>query len=77
MASCLLMTSCQSVKVVYKNKVPDVEPPEFPELNRTVNDDKSWTVPEESTKLLAIFYEKYIEFVKNFYELKELYEAEE
>ena len=74
MAVCLLMTSCRSVKVVYKTIVPELNPPEFPELDRTVNKDLSWTVPKESTDLLATFYLKYDEFVKNYNEIKALYE---
>ena len=75
MVICPLMISCQSVKVIYKTVVPELNPPEFPELERTVNADKSWTVPKESTDLLATFYLRYDEFVKNYNEIKELYEV--
>lgn len=75
MATFLLMTSCRSVKVVYKTIVPDINPPEFPELDRTVNKDESWTIPKESTDLLGIFYIRYEEFLKDYYEIKELHEG--
>lgn len=75
-ASCLLMTSCRSSKVitVEHTRVPLLNFPEFPVLKRTVNDDGSWNVPKESTDALAEFYELYEEVKKNYQMLKDLYE---
>lgn len=60
LVSCLLMTSCQSVKVVYVDKyvVPDITFPIFPSMERTIHADGSWTLPKESVDLLAEYYLK-------------------
>lgn len=73
------MTSCQSVKVVYVDKyvIPDYEPPIFPKLEREVHEDGSWTIPKESTDLLAEFYVKYQVLVKEYNHDKELFEKVE
>jgi hypothetical protein len=70
------MTSCQSVKVVYVDKyiTPDYDMPIFPKLEREVHPDGSWTVPKESTDLLAEFYIKYDMLVKLYNHDKELYD---
>ena len=49
-ALCLLMTSCQSVRVEYKYIVPDIKYPEFPLLEREVHKDGSWTITKESVE---------------------------
>ena len=67
------MTSCRSTKVV-KTRVPLLEFPEFPILERIVNEDKSWLIPKESTDALAEFYIHYEELKNNYTMLKELYE---
>jgi len=59
LASCLLMTSCQSVKVVYKYVVSEYNCPKFPALERTINKDGSWTIPPDSVDELTEFYIKY------------------
>ena len=73
------MTSCQSVKVVYVDKyvIPDYEIPIFPKLEREVHEDGSWTIPKESTDLLAEFYIKYQVLVKEYNHDKELFEKVE
>lgn len=70
------MTSCRSTKVVTveKTRIPLLEFPEFPIIERIVNEDKSWLIPKESTDALAEFYEHYEEVKKNYTMLKELYE---
>ena len=76
LASCLLMTSCQSVKVVYVDRyiVPDYDVPIFPALEREVLSDGSWHIPEESADLLAEFYIKYDVLYKSYKHDKELFE---
>lgn len=76
MVSCLLMTSCQSVKTEKIYIVPDVDFPAFPELEREVHADGSWTIPKESMDQLAEYYTKIQETEANYKELKELYEKE-
>ena len=70
------MTSCQSVKVVYVDRyiIPDYDVPIFPTLEREVHKDGSWTIPKESTDLLAEFYIKYDVLVKSYKHDKELFE---
>lgn len=75
-ASCLLMISCQSVKTEKVYIVPDIDFPAFPVLDREVHEDGSWTIPKESTDLLAEYYIKIQETEANYKELKELYEKE-
>ena len=74
--SCLLMTSCQSVKVVYVDRyiIPDYDVPIFPALEREVLNDGSWNIPKESADLLAEFYIKYDVLVKSYKHDKELFE---
>ena len=76
MVSCLLMTSCQSVKTEKVYIVPDVDFPNFPALEREIHEDGSWTIPKESVDLLAEYYIKIQETETNYKELKELYEKE-
>ena len=57
--SCLLMTSCQSVKYIDTVVVPNYNFPVFPAIKRTINDDGSWTIPKEDVDALAEFYTKY------------------
>lgn len=76
MASCLLMTSCQSVKTEKVYIVPDVDFPTFPALEREIHEDGSWTIPKESIDLLAEYYTKIQETEANYKELKDLYEKE-
>lgn len=73
------MTSCQSVKIVYVDKyvIPDYEIPIFPKLEREVHEDGSWTIPKESTDLLAEFYIKYEVLVREYNHDKELFEKVE
>ena len=70
------MTSCQSVKTEKVYIVPDVDFPTFPELEREVHADGSWTISKESMDLLAEYYTKIQETEANYKELKELYEKE-
>lgn len=77
MALCLLMTSCQSVKVVHKYIVPDIDFPKFPALDRTVNEDGSWTIPKEDIDLLAEYYIRIQETEKNYKDIKSLLEKGE
>lgn len=77
MVSCLLMTSCQSVKVVYKYVVPEYDYPKFPALERTINEDESWTIPKESVDLLAEFYLNYTKLEATYKHDKELFEGKE
>ena len=74
MVSCLLMTSCQSVKVVYKYVVPDYNCPKFPALERIINEDESWTIFKDSVDDLAEFYIKYSALEATIEHDKELYE---
>lgn len=68
--------SCQSVKVEYKYIVPDIDYPIFPEIERVVHKDGSWTIPKESADLLAEYYIRIQETEKNYKEIKENYEKE-
>ena len=68
------MTSCQSVKVEHKYIVPDIDFPKFPALERTINKDGSWLIPEESVDLLAEYYIKIQETEKNYNDIKRLLE---
>ena len=75
-AICLLMMSCQSSEIVTVEKVvvPELVFPEFPKIKRTVNADGSWTIPEESTKALAVYYEQIQKTEAEYNGLRELYE---
>lgn len=75
-ASCLLMTSCPSNKVVSKTVVPEIVFPKFPVLQRTINADGSWTIPKESVDLLAEYYIEILETEKTYKEIKDLYEGD-
>ena len=68
------MTSCQSVRVEYKYIVPDVQYPDFPALERTINNDESWTIPKESVDDLAEFYLRYQTAVDTYNHIKKLME---
>ena len=70
------MTSCQSVKVVYKYVVPNYDYPKFPALEREVLPDGSWNVPKESVDLLAEFYLKYSALEATYKHDKELFGVE-
>ena len=76
MVSCLLTTSCQSVKKVeYKYTVPDYVFPQFPAIDREINTDGSWTITAESVDELAEFYVKYTALEKIYKHDKELFEG--
>ena len=75
LVSCLLMTSCQSVRVEYKYIVPEITFPIFPAMDREVHSDGSWTIPKEDVDLLAEFYIKYQSTVENYKHYKELFEG--
>lgn len=77
MVSCLLTTSCQSVKnnVEYKYTVPDYVFPQFPAIDRKINADGSWTITAESVDELAEFYVKYTALEKIYKHDKELFEG--
>lgn len=76
LTSCLLMTSCQSVKTIYIEKyvVPDINPPIFPALDREIHEDGSWTIPKKDVDALAEFYLKYKTAVEIYNHDKELFE---
>ena len=74
--SCLLITSCQSVRVEYKYIVPDVDFPKFPALERKINSDGSWTIPKDSIDLLAEYYIRIQETEKDYKDIKRLLEKE-
>lgn len=76
MALCLLILSCQSVRVEYRYIVPDIEYPIFPVLEREINKDGSWTIPKDSADLLAEYYIRVKEAEKDYKEIKESYEKE-
>ena len=67
------MTSCQSVKVVYKYIVPDYDYPIFPALDREIHKDGSWTIPKEDVDALAEFYLNYSKLEATYKHDKELY----
>ena len=71
------MISCQSVKIEHKYIVPDIEFPQFPELDRTINEDGSWTIPKEDIDLLAKYYIRIQETEKNYNDIKRLLEKGE
>ena len=75
--SCLLMTSCQSVKTVYVDRyvVPEITFPIFPAMDREIHADGSWTIPKEDVDLLAEFYLKYQSAVETYKHDKELFEG--
>ena len=75
--SCLLMTSCQSVKVVYKYVIPDYNCPKFPALDREIHPDGSWTIPEKDVDALAEFYIQYSALEATIKHDKELYKDKE
>lgn len=75
LVSCLLMTSCQSVRVEYKYIVPEITFPIFPAMDREVHSDGSWTIPKEDVYLLAEFYIKYQSTVETYKHDKELFEG--
>lgn len=74
--SCLLMTSCRSVRVECKYIVPDIEFPLFPVLDREINADGSWTISSNSVDDLAEYYIRIQETEKNYKEIKQLLEKE-
>lgn len=76
-AICLLMTSCQSSRVVTVEKVviPEIVFPQFPKIKRTVNADGSWVIPEESTKALSEYYLKIQKAESEYNGLREIYET--
>ena len=71
MAMCLLIISCQSVRVEYKYIVPDIKYPEFPLLEREVHKDGSWTITKESVDQLAEYYVKIQESEKSYKEINQ------
>ena len=75
-ALCLLMTSCQSVRVENKYIVPDIDFPEFPALDREINSDGSWTIPKEDVDALAEYYIRIQETEKNYNDIKRMLEKE-
>jgi len=75
--SCLLMTSCQSVRVEYKYLIPDIDFPLFPVLDREINADGSWTLPKESVDSLAEYYIRIQETEQNYKDVKSLLEKGE
>ena len=75
-ASCLLMTSCQSVKTEKVYIVPDIDFPQFPALEREVHSDGSWTIPKESIDLLAEYYIEIQKTEADYNGIKRLYEKE-
>lgn len=79
LVSCLLITSCQSVKVVYVEKyiVPDYNYPKFPALEREIHKDGSWTIPKEDVDALATFYLEYSALESTYKHDKELYKRVE
>lgn len=77
MALCLLMTSCQSVRVESKCVVPDIDFPEFPVLDREINSDGSWIIPKESVDDLAEYYIKIQETEKTYNDIKRMLEKGE
>ena len=72
-----LITSCQSVRVEHKYIVPDIDFPNFPALDRTINADGSWTIPKEDIDALAEYYIKIQETEKNYNDIKRLLEKGE
>ena len=75
LVSCLLMTSCRSVKVEYKYVVPEITFPIFPAMDREIHADGSWTIPKEDVDSLAEFYLKYQSAVETYKHDKELFEG--
>ena len=75
LVSCLLMTSCRSVKIEYKYVVPEITFPIFPALDREVHKDGSWTIPKESVDLLAEYYLKITATEATYKHDKELFEG--
>ena len=75
--SCLLMTSCQSVKTVYVDRytVPEIVFPIFPAMDREIHKDGSWTIPKEDVDALAEFYVNYLSAVETYKHDKELFEG--
>ena len=71
------MTSCQSVRVEYKYVVPDVEYPQFPIIDRVVNEDGSWTITKKSADALAVYYTEIQVTEKTYREIKRLLEKGE
>lgn len=76
LASCLLMTSCQSVKTEYIDRyvVPKITFPIFPALDREINEDGSWTIPKNDVDALSEFYLRYKTAVEIYNHDKELFE---
>ena len=72
-----LMTSCQSVRVEHKYIVPDIDFPKFPALDRTINEDGSWTIPKEDIDMLAEYYIRIQETEKNYNDIKRMLEKGE
>ena len=72
----LLMISCQSNKVgtVEKVVIPEIVFPPFPRIERTVNADGSWLIPEKSVKALASYYLLISETEANYENLRVIYE---
>ena len=79
LVSCLLMTSCQSVKTVYVDRyvVPEINFPIFPAIDREIHADGSWTIPKEDVDALAEFYTKYQYAVIIYKHNKDLFERVE
>ena len=73
-ASCLLMTSCRSNKVVTKTVVPTIDFPLFPKIERVVNPDGSWLISKKATEQLAKYYVDIQKTEKEYNRLKKLYE---
>ena len=70
------MTSCQSVRTEKVYIVPDIDFPTFPELDREVHSDGSWTIPKESIDLLAEYYIEIQKTEADYNGIKRLYEKE-
>lgn len=74
-AMCLLMTSCLSNNVVKVERVvvPELDFPEFPKIQRTVNSDGSWLISKQSADNLADFYLRYQKTETAYESLKKIY----
>ena len=68
--------SCRTTKVIEIVYVPEINPPEFPELGDYERKDGKVIADEDYFRELLIFRTKYFDMIAKYEEIRKLYERE-